>query len=70
MDKMENNIEKLTQEIDTYKEAIREAREALAAAEQELDEELEYQLNSANAADAESKETLKARLSVIRGAVE
>lgn len=68
MDKMENKIEKLTREIDNYKEAIKEAQEALAAAEQELDEELEYQMN--NAADAESKETLKARLSVIRGAGE
>ena len=70
MDKMENKIEKLTREIDNYKEAIKEAQEALAAAEQELDEELEYQMNSANVADAESKETLKARLSVIRGAGE
>ena len=68
MDKMENKIEKLTREIDIYKEAIREAQEALAAAEQELDEELEYQMN--NAADPESKEMQKAKFSVIRGAGE
>lgn len=70
MDKMENKIEKLTREIDNYKEAIREAREALAAAEQELDEELEYQMNSAIAADPEASETLKNKFSVIRGAGE
>ena len=70
MEKMENKIEKLTREIDNYKEAIQEAQDALAAAEQELDEELEYQMNSATAADPEAKETLKARLDVIRGAGE
>ncbi len=70
MDMLENKIEKLTREIDTYKEAIKEAQEALAAAEQELDEELEYQMNNANNVDSESRETLKASLSVIRGAEE
>ena len=43
MKQLETRIQKLTREIDSYKEAIREAQNALAAAEQELDEELAYQ---------------------------
>lgn len=37
---METKIEKLTREIETYKQAISDAQNALASAEQELDEEL------------------------------
>lgn len=38
---MENKIQQILSDIDAYKEAIEEAQNALAAAEQELDEELE-----------------------------
>lgn len=38
---MENKIQQILSDIDAYKEAIEEAQNALAAAEQELEEELE-----------------------------
>ncbi len=37
---MNAKIEKLTRDIEAYKQAISDAQNALAAAEQELDEEL------------------------------
>ncbi len=41
---MENKIQQILADIENYKEAIEDARNALAAAEQELDEELEKEL--------------------------
>lgn len=45
MDKMtgttENKIQELFNEIDLYKQAIQDAKDALASAEQELDETLD-----------------------------
>ena len=38
---METKIQQILSDIDAYKEAIEEAQNALAAAEQELDQELE-----------------------------
>ena len=42
---METKIQQILSDIDAYKEAIEEARNALAAAEQELDEELEAEFS-------------------------
>lgn len=39
-DCMENNIQKLMTEVETYRQAIQDAKDALASAEQELDEVL------------------------------
>lgn len=41
---MENKIKEILADIENYKEAIEDARNALAAAEQELDQELEKEL--------------------------
>lgn len=41
---MENKVQQILADIENYKEAIEDARNALAAAEQELDEELEKEL--------------------------
>ena len=39
----ENRILKLTEEVEFYKQAIQDAKDALASAEQELDEVLAYE---------------------------
>ena len=36
-------VQKLMQEVEIYKQAIQDAKDALASAEQELDEELDAQ---------------------------
>lgn len=38
-----NNIERLTVEVETYRQAIQDAKDALASAEQELEEVLAYE---------------------------
>lgn len=43
---METKIQQILSDIDAYKEAIEEAQNALAAAEQELDQELEAEYNA------------------------
>lgn len=40
-EKMENKIQELMDEVEIYKQAIRDAKEALASAEMELDETLD-----------------------------
>ena len=40
-----SNIQKLMEEVETYKQAIQDAKDALASAEQELDETLEAEYN-------------------------
>lgn len=45
MSELENRIQQLTADINAYKQAIEDAQNALAAAEQELDQELDLQLN-------------------------
>lgn len=42
---MENKIQQITADIEAYKEAIDDARNALATAEQELDAALDAELN-------------------------
>jgi len=42
-DTMENSITKLMAEVDLYKQAIQDAKDALASAEQELDDTLAYE---------------------------
>ena len=43
---MENTkIQELMQEVETYKQAIQDAKDALASAEMELDETLEMEFN-------------------------
>ena len=40
-EKMENKIRELMDEVEIYKQAIRDAKDALASAEMELDETLD-----------------------------
>lgn len=40
-----NKIEKLMQEVEIYKQAIQDAKDALASAEMELDETLDAEFN-------------------------
>jgi len=42
---MENKIQQILADIESYKEAIEDARNALATAEQELDEALELAMD-------------------------
>jgi len=46
MSETENRIEKLKREIEGYQQAIEDAQNALAAAEQELNEELARQMEA------------------------
>lgn len=39
-----SKVQRLLDEVEVYKQAIRDARDALASAEMELDEELEVEL--------------------------
>ena len=41
-----NRIQELFNEIEVYKQAIQDAKDALASAEMELDEELDAQFNA------------------------
>lgn len=43
---MENRIQKITSDIEAYREAIEDARNALATAEQELDQELDAEFGN------------------------
>ena len=43
-----NEIQKLMEEVEIYKQAIRDAQDALDAAEKELDEVLEYEYEQEN----------------------
>ena len=45
---MENKIEKLFSEVEIYQQAIQDARDALASAEQELDETLDAVFENEN----------------------
>ena len=40
-EKKDNKIEVLMEEVETYRQAIQDAKDALASAEMELDEELD-----------------------------
>lgn len=42
---MESNIKKLMNEVEIYKQAIQDAKDALASAEMELDEALDNEYN-------------------------
>lgn len=44
-EQMETKIQELYQEVETYKQAIQDAKDALASAEQELDETLDAEYN-------------------------
>lgn len=46
MDK--SKVEKLMHEVEIYRQAIHDAKDALASAEMELDEELDYEFCEAN----------------------
>ena len=43
---MENNIKKLMEEVEVYKQAVQDAKDALASAEMELDEALEMEFEN------------------------
>ena len=43
-----SRIEKLMQEVEIYRQAIQDAKDALASAEMELDGELENEFSKAN----------------------
>lgn len=43
-----SKIEELMQEVEVYRQAIQDAKDALASAEMELDEELESEFSKAN----------------------
>lgn len=45
-DMSENKIQKLMEEVEIYKQAIQDAKDALASAEMELDETLEEEFNN------------------------
>ena len=49
--KMNEKIRDLMQEVEIYKQAIRDARDALASAEMELDETLDTEFNRQNGMD-------------------
>ena len=42
----DSRIQELFDEVETYKQAIQDARDALASAEQELDEDLDARYNN------------------------
>lgn len=42
---MDNKIQQLMSEVETYKQAIQDAKDALASAEMELDETLDEEYN-------------------------
>ena len=44
-EKMENKIQQLFNEVEIYKQAIQDAKDALASAEMELDETLDAEFN-------------------------
>jgi len=46
--KTENRIQELMQEVEVYKQAIRDAKDALASAEMELDETLDAAFGEGN----------------------
>ena len=43
-----SKIEELMQEVEVYRQAIQDAKDALASAEMELDEELESEFSKTN----------------------